>query len=397
MPKLTDRFLTSFALEPGRKDQLVFDTECQGLGVRITAKGTRTFLVQWTDPATKQKVRERLGVWGGITIEQARAAARIRLGDVARGINPAAERLRQKDEAETRKADLALTLESLISEWAAKHLSNRRPRYATEAQRALRFAFSDYLNTPASRLSRAMVISVLDAFGQEGKPTIAGQTLAYGRACFAWGEKRERVRTNPFRGLPVASGSSERDRVLSDGELEAIWSSAGTLPYPFGPFYCLALLTLQRRDEVAGMRWSELNLAKSMWTIPAERMKNHRPHDVHLTSAAKDVLDQIPRTAGQTCVFTTTGDRPISGFSKAKKALDAAIAGSEGGTIAEWRLHDFRRTGVSKLAALGFDSIIVDKLLAHKPAKLRGVASIYQRHDFYGERARAKQKDVGKG
>jgi hypothetical protein len=61
MPKLTDRFLTSFALEPGRKDQLVFDTECQGLGVRITAKGTRTFLVQWTDPATKQKVRERLG------------------------------------------------------------------------------------------------------------------------------------------------------------------------------------------------------------------------------------------------------------------------------------------------------------------------------------------------
>src|ERR1700692_4977407 len=98
MPKLTDNLLLTLTVQNGRKDRLVFDTVSPGLGVRVTAKGTRTFLAQWTDPATRRKVREPLGVWGGITIEQAREAARARLGAVARGIDPTAERLRRRDE-----------------------------------------------------------------------------------------------------------------------------------------------------------------------------------------------------------------------------------------------------------------------------------------------------------
>ena len=97
------------------------------------------------------------------------------------------------------------------------------------------------------------------------------------------------------------------------------------------------------------------------------------------------------RRNGVDLVFTTNGRTPISGYSKGKKALDAAIASDDEDreAISDWRVHDFRRTGVSKLAALGFDSIVVDMLLAHRPAKLRGVASIYQRHSFAAERARA--------
>src|SRR5258708_39818567 len=84
MARLTDRFLAALQVEPNRKDRLVFDTLCPGLGVRMTAKGTRTFLAQWTDPVTRRKVREPLGVWGNITIDQAREAARIRLGECAK-------------------------------------------------------------------------------------------------------------------------------------------------------------------------------------------------------------------------------------------------------------------------------------------------------------------------
>jgi hypothetical protein len=111
------------------------------------------------------------------------------------------------------------------------------------------------------------------------------------------------------------------------------------------------------------------------------------------------VLNTIERVDDQDFVFSTTGRTPISGFSKAKALLDkkivearAKIAAEDSGKaepLASWWMHDFRRTGVSKLAAMGFDSIVVDKLLAHKPAKLRGVASVYQRHDFAGDRARA--------
>jgi integrase len=399
MPKLSDRVLKSLAVEPGRKDRLLFDADCPGLGVRVTAKGTKSFLAQWTDPATRRKVREPLGVWGSITLEQARTAARAKLGDVARGIDPAAERKRKRATAEAERANLALTLDALIDQWASLHLKHRRPRYAAEAQRAIRLAFAEYLKRPATQLGRQHAIAVLDRVAQAGKAVMASQTLAYARSCFAWAEKRGRVPANPFTGLPIATTGTERDRVLADDELREVWSAAGELPYPFGPFYQLAILTLQRREEVAGMRWSELSADLSLWTIPAERMKNRRPHDVHLPEPARAILRSLPHQAGSDLVFTTTGKTPISGYSKAKAQLDAAIMaarakaaeGSRKGPapLVPWRLHDMRRTGVSRLAAMGFDSIVADKLLAHKPAKLKGVASVYQRHDFAAERRKA--------
>src|SRR4051812_26956011 len=73
--RLSEKVLAGLKLDAGRKDRLVFDATCPGLGVRLTAKGTRTFVVQWTDPATRRKVREPLGVWGSLTLDQAREAA----------------------------------------------------------------------------------------------------------------------------------------------------------------------------------------------------------------------------------------------------------------------------------------------------------------------------------
>ncbi|KAB7782908.1 tyrosine-type recombinase/integrase [Methylorubrum populi] len=397
MPKFTDRFLKGFAVEAGQKDRLAFDTDCPGLGVRATTKGTRSFLVQWTDPATRRKVREPLGVWGSITIEQARVAARIRLGEVARGLDPAAERQRRKAEANAARDEAALTLDALISQWETLHLAKRRPRYAAEATRALRLAFDKHLKRPAARLSRSTVIETLDELVAGDKVTTAGRTMAYGRACYGWALKRGRVSANPFQGLPISPGVTERDRVLSEEEVRDVWAAAGKMPYPFGPFFRVALLSLQRREEVAGMRWSEISDDLSRWEIPAARMKNGRAHDVHLTAAVQEILKELPRRGASDLVFTTTGRTPISGFSRAKAALDAEIADlrekrasvSRQKASVPWRLHDFRRTGVTRLAAMGFDSIVVDRLLAHQPAKLRGVAGVYQRHDFSQERARA--------
>ena len=392
--RLTDKILKSLSVESGRKDRLIFDDECRGMAVRITAAGTRSFLVQWTDPATKKKMREALGVWGSITLEQARTATRSRLGDVAKGVDVLGERQKRKDAAEAARAEAALTLDALVEQWASLHLSSRRPRYAVEAQRAIRFAFADHLKRPAAKLTRAMVVDVLDRLARAGRLTIAGRTVAYGRACFSWARKRGKLAVNPFVDLPISAAKSERDRVLDDDEVAEVWATAGQLPFPFGPFFKIALLTLQRREEVAGMRWSELSPDLSLWRIPAARMKAGKAHDVHLAAATREVLLSIPRIAGQDLVFSTNGKTSISGFSRAKLQIDAAIAKARiaaGVTEAPepWRLHDFRRTGVSKLAAMGFDSIVVDKLLAHQPSKLKGVASVYQRHSFAEERARA--------
>jgi integrase len=398
MAKFTNRFLAGLQLEAGRKDRLVFDSECRGLGVRVTPKA-RTFIVQWTDPATKRKVREPIGIWGNITVDQARIAARVRLGAVATGINPRAERLRLRQEADRERAEAALSLDALVEEWAVLHLALRRERYRTEAIRAIRHAFPALLKRPAARITRADAVNALDGLVMAGKASMAGRTLAYARAAFHWAQKRGKVPHNPFQGLPISTSTAARERLLSDGEIAEVWVAANTLGYPFGPFFKLATLTMQRREEVAGMRWSEIADDLSLWTLPGLRMKSGRPHDVHLSHRAQEVLRSLPRTEGCDYVFSTTGRTPISGISKAKLALDAAIAGARAEIaksidakpvpLVPWRIHDLRRSGVSVLARLGFDSIVVDKLLAHQPAKLLGVAAIYQRHDFARERGAA--------
>ena len=104
--------------------------------------------------------------------------------------------------------------------------------------------------------------------------------------------------------------------MLSADELGAIWRAAGTLGTPYNTFVRVLLLTLQRRDQVAGMRWSELDLAAGMWTLPAERSKNGKAHLVHLTEPVRERLTALPRINDVPLVFPS-GRRaaPISAFS----------------------------------------------------------------------------------
>ena len=104
---------------------------------------------------------------------------------------------------------MALTLDGLISQWASLHLAHRRPRYAAEAQRAIRQAFAEYLERPAGRLSRSDAVGVLDAMAHNGKAISAGRTMAYARACYAWAEKNAgrclstRSEISPYRPWSV--------------------------------------------------------------------------------------------------------------------------------------------------------------------------------------------------
>ena len=415
MPKLTDRFIATFRPEGAAKDRLAFDTECRGLGVRATAAGNKVFLVQWTDAATGRKVREPLGAWGSITVEQARAAARARLGRVAQGVNPATERTAAKAADEARRAALAaaqeearFTLDALIRDWARLHLAGKRARYGAEAQRALRAVFKAHLDRPAASLTHAAVTAVLDALAGDGRAAMAGRTMAYGRACYGWAVKRRRLPVNPFAGLPVIEGANPtRDRVLTDAEIGAVWRAAGTLGAPFGPVVRLLMLTAQRREEVASLRWSELSPDLAIWTLPSARSKNGKAHVVHLSEPARAIVARAPRIAGQDLVFSTTGTTAPSGFSKAKLMLDAAMAkdipaapqlakrGRRGAAetapvpMPGWRFHDFRRTAVTWLAGAGFPPHVADRLLNHVSGSIQGVAAIYQRGEFLAERKAA--------
>jgi hypothetical protein len=118
----TDELVADLQCLAGQKDRLFFDDDLKGLAVRVTLSGARIFLIQWTDAATKQKRREVLGAFGAITTAQARKAAKAKLGHVALGLDPRAERLAKQEAAKREKAALleakaeaAFTLDTLIS------------------------------------------------------------------------------------------------------------------------------------------------------------------------------------------------------------------------------------------------------------------------------------------
>jgi len=414
LAKLTEKFIAAFKPEHGKKDRLAFDSEVKGLGVRASGSGSKAFLVQWTDPATGRKAREPLGTWGAITLEQAREAARIRLGRLAAGFDPKAEREARKAEDEAKreakartKADAAYTVQALIQDWEALHLANRRPRYAAEATRALRLAFQAHLEAPASALTHEVVIHVLDRLACEGKNATARLTMAYGRACYGWAVKRRKLPMNPFAGLPaIEGGTTSRERVLSPEEVGAVWRAAGKLSVPHGPMVRLGLLTLARREELAGMRWGEVAADLSVWTQPGAKTKNGKTHMVHLSAPARALLRAMigaeqgksPAVlpAADRLVFGV-GERQITAHSWVKRALQGAIdteRAEAGGTtdvetMPAWVLHDFRRSGVTWLAENDFPPHIADRLLNHLGGTISGVAKVYQRGEFLTERARA--------
>jgi integrase len=135
--------------------------------------------------------------------------------------------------------------------------------------------------------------------------------------------------------LKPPAAEQSRDRVLTDDETIAFWQACDAIGWPFGPLAKTLLLTAQRREEVGAMTWAELDLPGKKWTIPKERAKNGVAHEVPLSDAAIAILEALPRVdapkiAGQPArshfVFTTTGKTPVSGFSRAKEQIDAAMA-----------------------------------------------------------------------
>jgi integrase len=374
--KLTLNRIDGLKCPEGKRDMLVFDDEQRGLGVRVTASGGKTYLAQYNWHGQKRRIP--LGNCNAVSLAKARDAVRAIMGDVARGVDPAAERKKAAVEARLRAAHEALTLSALLSDWQALHLASKRPSYAVEAVRALRNAFPRYLDLPAADLDRAIVVKTLDAMARKGSAAMAARTAAYGKAAYGWGVKRGALSVNPFSNLP-GTPTVKRERVLSDDELAAIWRATACAG-PFNGIVRLLILTGQRREEVAGMTWAEVSDDFSTWTIPASRAKNSATHIVPLSTLAQDLL-RSPHQYGELAFPGLRG--PFNGWSKAKAALDAKSG------VTNWRLHDLRRTAATGLQRLGVRLEVTEQVLNHIGGSRAGIVGLYQRHDFASEKRAA--------
>jgi len=137
------------------------------------------------------------------------------------------------------------------------------------------------------------------------------------------------------------------------------------------------------------MRWSELDLDAGIWFLPGTRTKNGRDHRIPLSRRAIDLLDRLAIAAIKAglgyddgdLVFSTTGHSSPSGFSKAKKALDARMKALLGARFKEWRIHDLRRTCATGMENLGVETRVVETALNHVSGTKAGIVGVYQRAD----------------
>jgi integrase len=198
--------------------------------------------------------------------------------------------------------------------------------------------------------------------------------------------KRGSLVISPAALVDAPAAEESRDRTLSDDEIKAIWKAADAAAYPFGGLVQMLLLTGARRDELREATWSEFDLDGALWTLPADRVKNGNEHWVPLSDTALQILNGMPRVKGG-LLFTTTGDTPYSGLSKAKRRLDEA-SGVQG-----WTLHDLRRTAATGMAEkCGVQPHIIEAALNHISGESkRGVAGIYNRARYADEIRKALQ------
>jgi integrase len=417
--KLTKRTIDALECPAGRREVLAFDDETRGFGIRITNRGAKVFLFEyWHSGRTH---RMRIGRYGDLTATEGRRMAEALRGEVARGGHPAGQRQAERAARKQQGALDILTLGGLVDRWETMQLRHRSERYRREAVRAIRTTLARLLDRPAGDLTASTLQAVIDevprrsdATQRDGNPrggqgevavlpdptgtVMARRVHSYARAMFGWAVSRNLVATNPLTGVIVEGSDKPRERWLDNRELAEVWIAAGTLGWPWGPYLRFLLLTLQRTVEVAGLRWEELSEDRATWTLPGSRTKNGKAHVVPLSEPARAILAAAERMPGSGLVFTTTGKTPISGFSHAKVRLDRAItkarqaaSGGDGpaNPMVPWRLHDFRRTGVTQMADLGIGWEVADRILNHTQGAIRDVAAIYQRHDFMRERTAA--------
>jgi integrase len=388
--KITDLFCGR--VKPPKHGRVeYFDAAFGGLALRVTDRGRKTWSLHYRFQGRLRRLT--IGGYPSIRPSQARREASEALERARSGVDPGAEKQARRLQLPVEADTFAVLLNDYLERHARKNLA------ATSFNEARRLLERDVLprwrKRPISSITRRDVIDLVDRISERGAQIQANRTLAWVRVMFNWAVAKDRLPASPAAGIKAPTKERTRDRFLTDDELRWFWRSCDEIGWPFGPLFKLLLMTAQRRDEVGGIEWADVDLEKRAWIIPRHKAKNNRAHEVQLSAAAIEVLRGLPQI-GTGLVFTTTGKSPVSGFSRAKAKLDSKMTqakraelGKTVETVPEWRLHDLRRTAATGMARLNIAPHVVDKVLNHSSGTIRGVAAVYNRFEYLEERRAA--------
>lgn len=424
---ITDKAIAKLKAEPGKRLEWA-DTVVPQLRLRVSDKGAKHWSVIYRvsgagDGGKKGPMRRMsLGDYPRVTIAKARDAARDALDIAEKGKNPAVER---KAEAVARNER---TFETVAERFIDEYAKEEQKEWKSTKAYLDTYVVPHWRGRPVDEIKRSDVNALLvkvrakaierarERAKKAGKPRtderheLSGLSAAREvrkriRTLFNWAGEEDLVIFNPALVMPTKKKSAKkslaytaRRRALSMDELRRVWDAAEEIGYRYGRVIQLLILTGQRRSEVANLNSDWLDMGEQCVTVPAWHYKTDREHTYPLTAPAIAIIEALPsykalpKKPDKTYFLfpTDKGDRPISGFSKAKLQLDAKIAklGEKKGLppLEPWTVHDIRRSVKTEMSRLGVPHLHSEQVVGHV---LPGIGGVYDVHDYMPEKRSA--------
>jgi integrase len=379
--RLNQRTVDTLALPRGKRDLLVFDETLPGFGLRLREGGSRIFVVQYKLGGRTRRMT--LGSTELLRADQARTTAVALLAKVKLGADPAGE----KADAKTQAGE---TFAAAVRRYLLRQKARLRATSYIADERYLLSHSAPFHPLALTQISRRTIAERLSEIAAAGGPAAADRTRATLSAFFNWAMREGLTDANPVIATNVHRTAKNRERVLTLAELVEIWHATDAANAAYGTLIRLLILTGQRRTEIGGLRWSEIDLAESLIRLPAERCKNHLAHLVPLAPPVRALLEAVPRQGEFVLGTTATG---FSAYSGSKTALDARItaarAAADREPIPPWVIHDLRRSMSTHMGEqLGIAPHIVEAVLNHINHKA-GVAGVYNKATYEREKRQA--------
>jgi integrase len=377
------------SLKPGPARREIADGKERGLYLIVQPTGKRAWALRYRFGRKPRKLT--IGPYPEISLAKARSAAARAKGSITEGNDPCVQKKAQRATAMTARRQSSDVVEKVTEDFV-KLYARPQTRDWRETERLLKQFADAWKGRRLAEIDKADIHRVLDSIVARGAPIGANRAFAQLRKMCRWAVSRGIILASPCDGIDRPSAEKSRDRVLDTDELRLVWRAADDLGFPFGPILKLLILTGQRRSEVGGMEWRELDFDRAIWTIPAARSKNKRAHTLPLSPQAVEIIKGLPRFSGSKFVFSPGVTAP-SGFSRAKTRADRLIANAScGEPISPWILHDIRRSVASGMAALGVNLPVIERCLNHVSGSFAGIVGVYQRHDFADEMRAAMER-----
>lgn len=376
--KLRDRDVAALTLPRGQRDKIYFDDDLGGFALRLRDGGSSSWIFQYR--IGKRQRRLTFGSLGSMSAAKAREQAVKFHAAVKLGRDPAGE----KNIAKTLANE---TVDAALPRFLARQKERLRPRAYIEVERHVNSYAKRLHGLPLANVMRRDVAAVLSAIAASKSGATANRARSSLSGFFSWAIAEGLIDNNPVAWTERREEAA-RARVLTGAELREIWAALKDDAY--GDILRLLLLTGCRREEIGGLRWSEIDLDQNEITFPPSRTKNKREHTTPLSAPALAILKvRVPLLYddGSPCdLVFGRGKRGFADWQGSKADLDGRIddARKAAGLAAmpKWVVHDFRRA----LSTTMHDQLkvaphIVEAILNHVGHRA-GVAGVYNRADY---------------